>query len=568
MTAQPVYFGPRERSLAGWLHLPPSGRARGGVLICGPVAREHTVAYPSLRLLAEQLAETGLASLRLDYDGTGDSAGGMGDRDRLHAWQSSIRTGLQFLRSTGVPAVSVVGLRLGALLAITALPGEQLASFVAWDPQLRGRRFLREQQVLASVETGPGGEPTKHDGAVHGFGAVFPAELGAELTQLRVDPHASPVAQRFLLAHRPYDVELLSSVKHLGVELTTLELHDQEQMLEGSPTRPATAAVQAMVDYLDSWHPGRAGPVRVPPHRLAMQVQDREGRQVVERFWHSRDGQLFGVACSPPDEQGPGPRIVFLPSGLGHRVGLGNLWVDLARECAAQGLSSVRVDLSGLGDSSVRPGHVAGEVYTQAAVDDIVQVARDVAAHDPSAVHLVGHCSSAWAALRAAEVLRPRSVHAVHYLPFAEWQADVLAPTVTERTRVRTLLTRARRSGLLPSRADVPAWMWILLDRAGVWPSPMRLIAGLVAAGTRVQVLSDDVEAGYFVSVRHRALRKLPASRFEIEVMPVRDHALSASRTRQHVARSLLSSLKSAQTPAADPPRQTAPGQVAGSSTP
>lgn len=568
MPDSPVYFGSPQRSLAGWLQLPAGGRAAGGVLICGSVGRDHGAGYPSLRLLAEQLAEVGLASLRFDYDGTGDSAGAMDDPERLSAWHDSIRTAIEFLRSTGAPVLSVVGLRLGALLAITALRGEQLGSFVAWDPQLSGKRFLREQLLLASVGTGPGVGPTTADGAVHGAGVVFPAKLSAELNRLRVDPHAPSLAHDVLLAHRSRDLQLLGSLQHLGGTVTAYEVHDQEQMLEDVPSRPALDAVRAIVDYLEHSHSGQREQVLLPPHRLQMEVQDREGRKVVEQFWRSQDGQLFGIACGPAEQPGTGARILFLPSGVGHRVGVGNLWVDLARECAAEGLSSVRVDLSGLGDSSVRPGHLAGEMLTQAAVDDIVQVARDLSPQDPSEVHLIGHCASAWAALRAAEVLTPRSLHAVHYLPFVEWVADQLAPSVSDRNRVRVLLTRARRSGLLPGRADVPRWMWVLLDRAGVWPSPMRTIVGLVSAGTRVQILTDEVEAGYFLSVGRRAVQKLPAGDLDIEVLPVRDHDLSAAGTRQHVARSLLASLRSAQVHPLQAPRQRAPSQVAESSPP
>lgn len=554
MPAHPVYFGPGERSLAGWLHLPAAGRARGGVLLCGPVGREHAVAYPSLRLLAELLAEVGLAALRFDYEGVGDSAGSMDDPDRLAGWQDDIRTAMEFLRSAGSPVVSVVGLRLGALLALTALRDEQLISFVAWDPQLTGKRFLREQQLLASVGTGPEAHSAAADGAVHAVGSVFPASLSADLNRLKVDRGAPVLAEDLLLVHRPAEAGQVEPLRHLGSRVAALEVHGQERMLEDVPSRPAVAAVKAIVGHLELAHPGPAARVRVPAHRRQLQLQEPDGSEVVEEFWRSADGLLFGIVCGPSSVPSGGPTVVFLPTGVGHRVGVGDLWVDLARQCAAEGIRSLRLDLSGLGDSDVRPGHGAGEVVTQAAVDDIVQAARDLSPQDPSRVHLVGHCSSAWAALRAAEVLRPPSVHVVHYLPFVEWTADVLAPSVTERSHLRQLLTRARRSGLLPGRADVPGWMWILLDHARVWPSPMRAIVDLVKAGTRVQLLTDEVEAGYFCSVGRLAVSRLPAGGLDIEVLPVRDHGLAALGTRQHVARSLLAGIRAARVAAPPAP--------------
>lgn len=64
---------------------------------------------------------------------------------------------------------------------------------------------------------------------------------------------------------------------------------------------------------------------------------------------------LVGV-LSNPQESGSSdrPLALFLNAGIVHRSGPFRLHVDLARSLAAQGYSSLRMDLSGLGDSDIR----------------------------------------------------------------------------------------------------------------------------------------------------------------------------------------------------------------------
>lgn len=59
---------------------------------------------------------------------------------------------------------------------------------------------------------------------------------------------------------------------------------------------------------------------------------------------------------SPSDAARPKRALVMANVGLHHRVGPYRLYVDIARRIAACGVTSLRFDLSGLGDSVQRPG--------------------------------------------------------------------------------------------------------------------------------------------------------------------------------------------------------------------
>lgn len=82
---------------------------------------------------------------------------------------------------------------------------------------------------------------------------------------------------------------------------------------------------------------------------------------MIEEPLHFGDGgRLFGVLTLPAEQaqaaSGEAPVFVLLSAGLLHRVGPARLHVRLARELAGIGLRTLRVDLSGVGDSTPRTG--------------------------------------------------------------------------------------------------------------------------------------------------------------------------------------------------------------------
>lgn len=79
-----LWFG-TDVSLIGHLHT-PTGDARDlcAVICPVPFGYENICSHRSLRVLADQLARAGIASLRFDFPGTGDS-------DELTIWMRGSR---------------------------------------------------------------------------------------------------------------------------------------------------------------------------------------------------------------------------------------------------------------------------------------------------------------------------------------------------------------------------------------------------------------------------------------------------------------------------------------------
>ena len=99
----------------------------------------------------------GLAVLRFDYDGTGDSAGEETDPGRVDAWLSSVTAAVDELAATGVPRIGLVGIRMGGLFAAHAAAQRGgVDALVLWDPCTSGKAFLREQRMLRLLSGGKG----------------------------------------------------------------------------------------------------------------------------------------------------------------------------------------------------------------------------------------------------------------------------------------------------------------------------------------------------------------------------------------------------------------------------
>ena len=138
---------------------------------------------------------------------------------------------------------------------------------------------------------------------------------------------------------------------------------------------------------------------------------------------------LFGVLTYDPDlpVSPDKPTAVFLNVANQHHVGPNRLWVELARQWAGAGVRSLRLDLSGLGDSPDR--HGAGgrwECFKPEAFDDVVDAVRWASPDDPSNVVLVGLCSGGYQALESALAVGARGVVAIN--PFVSFEpAEVRA---------------------------------------------------------------------------------------------------------------------------------------------
>lgn len=128
--------------------------------------------------------------------------------------------------------------------------------------------------------------------------------------------------------------------------------------------------------------------------QLNSQVHER-----VVQFGPARG--MVGILTQPTSKRADDmPQVILLNSGIIHRVGSNRLYVELARVLAARGVTTLRFDFSGIGDSERRTDVESVREAVHRDVGDAI--AYMAAEHDASRVVLFGLCSGAFDAFMSA----------------------------------------------------------------------------------------------------------------------------------------------------------------------
>jgi pimeloyl-ACP methyl ester carboxylesterase len=535
-TATPLWFGPPERPLSGWVHAPVTNTARSGAVLCPPLAYEQDVARYTFRRLAEELAARGVLTVRFDYDGTGDSTGSDGDPGRVRAWLESIAQAAALARRCGAPSIVLVGMRAGALLAASATQATGATGLVAWDPCKSGRSLVREQHALQRLQFG---ESVSSDGEVEVPGFVLSAETALALGQLEPDLAGSLVSRALVLTRTNDEIPKTLANHLTGCDVEIDRAGGQELLLEGTGSHqqiPLTA-----IDRITSWVTEAKSPESVPvqvPDAAPQAMRSDRGDELVEQAICIGPSDLFCIETQRASGSS-GPTVIFVNNAFGSHVGPSRLWVLLARRWAAEGLRCVRLDLSGIGESPARPGQPEHVVRSPAAFDDLFDATRALCPDDPANVVFVGLCAGGYQALEAAVALKVRGVCVVN--PVLRFRPPELEDgPIDPRRRLchpTTTVSRvARRLPDLPLITGPRIETWREMGFGGA-PSPENSwVQELVESRVDTLCICGEEEA------RAIALEMSASHRhegFEVQILRGLDHALLVADQRAEVVNRL-----------------------------
>jgi alpha-beta hydrolase superfamily lysophospholipase len=563
MTASSTWFGPEDRPLAGWLHLPETGTARAGIVLCQSLGVEALVAHPAYVRLARRLEAMGFAVLRFDYSATGDSAGSIKEDASVDQWIADVRVARDFIVSCGSDRVGVVGLRVGATLAARALDDRSRFDALAlWDPCATGRAFLREQQALKAM-TFNANSPYEEEEGLDLLSLWIPSSLAADLSAIALDGSRFPEGLKSLLVtrvNRPKSAQVLEWLERPGAE--EIAAKGQEEFLDVAPGISVLPldTIDQIAGWFDEIFDERAVPVTRHVTSEAVVAHDAEGKQIVERLSTFGSAGLFGVVTEPAVDAGL-PPVVLLNVGLLHHIGPGRLWVDAAREWAANGSRVLRFDLGGIGESPALPYRSDGEEYPLEAVDDIIDAMRLVAPDDHENVILVGICSGAYHALEISIALSITGAAIINpILSFDPTEVREGRPLDTRRNAVQprhgivrwmrgsraitriarwSPLWRIRESPRVAQIIDewTPEFIWNLLDKMGTIRSGASVLEMIGAEGTSILLICGDREARTFRRASKRIDALVSAGVLTFEVLPGLDHSLFSAKSRRDTKR-------------------------------
>jgi alpha-beta hydrolase superfamily lysophospholipase len=516
---------------------------------------EAQAAGRAYRVLGERLASSGFLALQVDYDGTADSAGSDSDPGRVAAWQASVRSAVEFLRSAGAQRVSVIAMRLGATVAASVARDCDLEALVLWDPCESGRAFLREQTLLRSVYLNSQGLGPKYgtgyldDGAVETLGTLYSTATVTELTDLKLSACPAPWAPRVLALFHPQRPARNALREYLSA--ARVELDVAAEVEDVTSAWPLEALVpDETLGKIVSWLTAVSGAnkSRVTVSLDLEAIVSTQDGDVLEEIAYLGPHRLFTVLTRPLASSG-GATVVMLNSGRIDHTGPGRLWVELARQWAGAGIRVARADLSGLGDSPPRAGSANDVARPPSATQDIDEIARALCPQDTSEVILMGLCSGAHLAVEAALTSSVGGVVALNVVfPIppapAAYENGEPGGAKGAPTHLARLAVRLRKAGShlpghhllggLGRRASDVKW-WFLHHVMGR-PAPAFELERLAVRGVSTLVICGSYEGRLLQLGEALGLARAQRGHdFRLHIFPDIDHTLFTQQTRRKV---------------------------------
>ena len=573
--AVPVYFGTGGRTLFGWYHA--VDRAVLAVTICSPLGNESTGWHRASRHWAEAMARAGIAVLRFDYDGTGDSLGDMNDSNRLRAWTESVTDAVNWLRAaSGAPRQVAVGIRLGGTLALAAaVEGAGVDGLVLWAPFPSGRAFLREGRAFSRLMGPSIDTDSTSDSPIEQFGGLaLMRETVRELAEF--DPLG---AARLLVPVLLIPREEGASDAPLRERLEAAGASVQRKALDGYASVITDAhqgeIPHAVIDGTISWLVEHfVGSAEAAPQlsvteglRTAAATVAVTADGVSERMVQFGTERLCGVMSVPSLANRRRTGILLVNSGAVYRVGPNRLHVTLSRRWAALGYTVLRMDIGGLGDSPVPTGGIENTTYPPHAVRDVETGIAALRAEGVERVVVGGMCSGAHTTFHAA--LQLQGINGVIMLnPIVfYWKPsdplDVGAWRIFVESRYYKQSARRWSSWrkVLAGRVNLLYVARVAWRRAGeilrakgsalgrrlLTPSVQMENAAhdlerITRNGTDLLLLFSEGDPGHdFLTLNYanelRHLQRLP--RFRMYVIPDADHTFTTLDARQRVSEAL-----------------------------
>jgi pimeloyl-ACP methyl ester carboxylesterase len=580
--AWPLTFQAGSATCSAFFH-PASGTSwrDTAVVLCNPIGWEAVAAHRTYRHLAERLSKRGFPVLRFDYPGTGDSSDDDSDPDRVGSWRAGVRAAVRTLgRLSGCQKVALFGVHLGATLA--ALAARDLGgveALVLWAPYAKGRAFVREAKAYRALNGADTGFPRAEDeGGLEAAGFLLSADTLSDLAALDLLTDARSPAQHVLLLERDEATTGAPLAARLG-ELGARVEHGpgagyQDMMQEPRKTIIPERTLASVVAYLDATCPPVDAPssASVPPGTYGTRLELRTaGGEALreEALTFGANGELFGILCEPTSATAERPKVktavLFLTTAAHHRIGPNRMYVPMARDLARRGFSSLRFDLTGVGDSPVTVGVVEGHPYSPSFVND-VRAAMDhlQRAYGFERFVTIGLCSGAYLGFHAS-IADPRIVGAILINPqtFNWREGDSLeinrrTTFMSSRYYKRASMSPKTWRRVLRGEVNVRGIATAVMDRwkkrAGVEMQRFKRKLGVADASGRVDVADafqallkrgadmlliysgDDEGLDYLASEAGSRLKQLQKrAGFRVEILDGPDHTFTQLWAQQRL---------------------------------
>jgi len=359
-------------------------------------------------------------------------------------------------------------------------------------------------------------------------------QLGSiDLTERQRSP-----APRVLL----HDISVSESVDKLvqyyrghGASADVQIFPEYDRFLLPDPTFcvPPRLAFDSVLEWLGS----QCGTTAVPSVEILQPSADTRidfaaGHEVPVVFGN---GRYVGVICKPRNPDEHAPAVLIMNTAGVHRVGCARHSVLMARRLAAQGITSLRMDLGGVGDSSNHDDSPTIEaVYARHAVADaIAAVEWLIAARHPGIV-MFGVCAGAYVSVHTT-LKHPGVVGCMSInLPFFFWGAPTTNPRAPSQVYMRSVWNPHKWLLLLTGRSDLRRIAVSLIRRWYERSAVRRLLVDLERKDARTSLVYGPLDAGLDELPKASYLGKF--KNVTVTVLEQLDHSLYSRTARDVVS--------------------------------
>ena len=404
----PLVLQGKTGPLIAFYHPPDAGvAARGDVLVVPAFAEEMNRCRSMVTLQAHALSALGMGTLVLDLHGTGDSAGEF-DQATWDGWRSDMQCGLAWLRQHGRGCRTLLGIRLGALMAAQmAADDASIDRLLLWLPVVAGKtywtQFLRIR-IAAELGNANGIKSTETLRQWSAQGLAVEAsgyQVGPALA-LQLDTLAMPDGQQLrgkqvawfeVASHADAalpraNAKQLEDWRDKGVEVSVAQVQGPQFWL-AHEREVALPLIESSAAAVRGW---LAAPTLAPddaPQAPVALLARAAAREYPVAF-RCGDDELAGIVHRGADGARVGV-VIVVAGGPQYRAGAHRQFVSLARLLASRGFPVMRFDLRGMGDSTgVHVGYDQSRPDIRSAIDEFLRLEPGV-----REVALFGECNSA-----------------------------------------------------------------------------------------------------------------------------------------------------------------------------
>lgn len=383
-------------------HATPSDTA---TLLVSPWGFEDMPVRKFYREISEALASQGIASLRFDLPGTGDSAEASADIT-LDGWLNAIAAAAEETgRLSGASKLVLIGHGLGATLSLLAearIPN--LAGLALLAPVTSGRIFARETALwwkMIAADLGLGAEFTE-TAALIIAGMTMPEPIAATIRKLREPDLTLSRPLPVLAVCRPgreSDGALADALEAGGAAVTRLPYDGFDALVVNPLISRTPAEVGAdIARWVRATAPAEA-PAARPQPADGRPLTGEGYRETGHRF--AEGGRLIGTFCQP-DGETLGAPVLLVGTSYDRASAWANSGVATARELARRGIASLRFDAAGIADSPAVAGDPAQILYSQSLDRDVAIALDELTALTGRSAILAGRCSGGYHAFRTS----------------------------------------------------------------------------------------------------------------------------------------------------------------------